>query len=67
MKLLESSNFEAVNSALFVETGESKIVGRYTLLEHINLIFNSFHRDTLIHYFWQALLLCSLIKSSHVS
>lgn len=28
MKLLESSRFEAINSALFVETGESKIVGR---------------------------------------
>ena len=28
MKLLESSNFEAVNSALFVETGDAKIVGR---------------------------------------
>ena len=28
MKLLESSSFEAVNSALFVETGEAKIVGR---------------------------------------
>ena len=28
MKLLESSNFEAINSALFVETGDSRIVGR---------------------------------------
>ncbi len=28
MKLLESSRFEAINSALFVETGEAKIVGR---------------------------------------
>jgi hypothetical protein len=28
MKLLESSNFEAINSALFVETCEAKIVGR---------------------------------------
>ncbi len=31
MKLLESSSFEAVNSALFVETGEAKIVGRSVL------------------------------------
>lgn len=29
MKLLESSNFEAINSALFVDTVEAKIVGRY--------------------------------------
>jgi hypothetical protein len=29
MKLLESSNFEAINSALFVETCEAKIVGRW--------------------------------------
>lgn len=28
MKLLESSRFEVVNSALFVETGDSKILGR---------------------------------------
>lgn len=28
MKLLESSRFEAINSALFLENGESKIVGR---------------------------------------
>ncbi len=28
MKLLESSNFEAVNSALFVENGADRIVGR---------------------------------------
>ncbi len=32
MKLLESSSFEAVNSALFVETGEAKIVGRYAMI-----------------------------------
>jgi hypothetical protein len=29
MKLLESSSFEAVNSALFVENGDARIVGRY--------------------------------------
>ena len=28
MKLLESSRFEAINSQLFVENGEAKIVGR---------------------------------------
>jgi len=28
MKLLESSRFEAVNAALFVENGDARVVGR---------------------------------------
>ncbi|KAJ8867589.1 hypothetical protein PR048_031391 [Dryococelus australis] len=28
MKLLESSRFEAINNALFIQTGDSKICGR---------------------------------------
>lgn len=32
MKLLESSRFEVINSALFVQTGDSRIVGRYFFL-----------------------------------
>ena len=31
MKLLENSRFEAINSGLLVEMGDSKIVGRYVL------------------------------------
>lgn len=38
MKLLESTRFEAINSALSIKTGDSKILGRY-----VGLVINYNH------------------------
>lgn len=35
MKLLESTRFEAINSALCIKTGDSKIIGRYNNIINI--------------------------------
>lgn len=42
MKLLESSRFEAINSALSITTGDSKIIGRWGSLPSFPRIFAFF-------------------------